>query len=683
VKRAVLNALLTDKNTVVDEATALQAANSAKAHLNEVMPVLLLRVLAATGDAAARTFNVSNVRTAELMALKRPPKTKFKMEFVAANPQAVAWAQSYSYELIQGITAETAAAIAVVIADSYTEGRTVVEIGKILRKTIGLNVNQTKRVLRMRAEMIARGWLQDKIDREVDKLTAKLIRERALTIAHTETMRASNKGIKMLWAQAQAKGLLTGHEKQQWVFTEDEKACEQCEELDGTVVEMEGEFAPGVTEPPAHPNCRCRVALVLPEVPQWMIDEELAKRQPKVEVEPVEEVVAAAEQRDAAFDETLRERVPAGSPDGGQWTSGDSAAVAEIDPGTLPPGLQKWIKERQEKGEKIGPPKGQLPPGLQKWKAEQERLKQEKLQQQQQPQKPEPPQQQQQEQQPPQYPTAPDRGNSNDPKVSEARLVANDIADKMGFERDRIDIVNDATGYRFNLDGRESTAAGHFEPSTGMVQINVAHCSSSALAGVVIHEIAHAQFAGAERTLNDETWQISKLADRGTKSDGQYGVRNPHFTQYGQVKVAYRSDYLQNHPTVAAWHEAGIAVGILNTKSDVAGLIRDDGVSQYSERWWNAVKAEVASGKYTNSEPPTLRSAINETLAEAARIMGGRTWIFDKSKSQVANSRFGRMRSAVLRAYNARDKHAEAAHYTYMAQNFADKSIILRSQGKP
>ena len=91
---------------------------------------------------------------------------------------------------------------------------------------------------------------------------AKLLREangfskeRAETIARTETAKASVAGTVAGWKSS---GVVGG---KQFVAAPD--CCDECQELDGEIVGLDEEFAEG--DPPVHPNCRCGVIAVLPE----------------------------------------------------------------------------------------------------------------------------------------------------------------------------------------------------------------------------------------------------------------------------------------------------------------------------------------------------------------------------------------------------------------------------------
>lgn len=75
---------------------------------------------------------------------------------------------------------------------------------------------------------------------------------RAEMIAITETADAHTRGSILAY---QASGVVTGIE---WL-TADE-ACEICAPLNGVVVKLGDEFAPGIPHVPAHPRCRCAIA---------------------------------------------------------------------------------------------------------------------------------------------------------------------------------------------------------------------------------------------------------------------------------------------------------------------------------------------------------------------------------------------------------------------------------------
>jgi SPP1 gp7 family putative phage head morphogenesis protein len=75
---------------------------------------------------------------------------------------------------------------------------------------------------------------------------------RAEMIARTETASAHSAGSVLAY---QASGVVTGIE---WIAESD--ACDICAPLNGMVVKLGDEFAPGIQHPSAHPSCRCAIA---------------------------------------------------------------------------------------------------------------------------------------------------------------------------------------------------------------------------------------------------------------------------------------------------------------------------------------------------------------------------------------------------------------------------------------
>lgn len=161
------------------------------------------------------------LRTAKRDTSKRVGPIAFR--FDANNPHARDWADRHAAELIDGITETTREAINNAVAEHLETG----------------------------------DW-----EEFYDEILAAVgSEERADVIARTEVMKASNEGQRQAWGQAVEKGLLTGNEKATWIATP-VNACPECEELDGSVRDLDGEYPePGGEGPPLHPNCRCTEGL--------------------------------------------------------------------------------------------------------------------------------------------------------------------------------------------------------------------------------------------------------------------------------------------------------------------------------------------------------------------------------------------------------------------------------------
>ena len=238
------------------------------------------------------------------------------MAFDRANPRAIEWARRRSAFLVREVRAETQAAIRRIIARAIEEGIPPARAAQLIRDVpIGLTRHQADAVANLsnkiaeataRAQRLGRATTveygqhlvrvparvrvvdgQRVIVNHVTRTTRlrvppgglpparvaslqlryaeRLRRLRALTIARTETITASNQGQIQLWKQARTSGLLRGTERKKWTTTPDDRRCPFCAALDGVTVGLDEQFDGGdfgsVDGPTLHPNCRCAVVL--------------------------------------------------------------------------------------------------------------------------------------------------------------------------------------------------------------------------------------------------------------------------------------------------------------------------------------------------------------------------------------------------------------------------------------
>jgi SPP1 gp7 family putative phage head morphogenesis protein len=178
------------------------------------------------------------------------------------NPEAVAVAEESAAEMVTAITDEIMQAIRAVVVRSIRDGIPVYDSAKQVRDLVGMNAQQAQAAMNYRAELIQSGLSPEDVNTAMDKYVAKKIRQRALMIARTETMKALNDGSVSRWKQDQADGYLGPGATKEWMATEDEVTCPQCSTLDGIAVPLGEDFPDdGGEGPPAHPNCRCTLAV--------------------------------------------------------------------------------------------------------------------------------------------------------------------------------------------------------------------------------------------------------------------------------------------------------------------------------------------------------------------------------------------------------------------------------------
>lgn len=134
-----------------------------------------------------------------------------------ANDRAVAWAEERAGELVGDVEETTREGVRDLVARALDEG-----------------------------------WTNDDLaDALLD--AGVFAASRAETIARTEVAAADVAGNLIGWKES---GVVTGKE-----WKTGGGACDECEELDGVVVDLDDDFPDG--DPPLHPNCRCDVLPVL------------------------------------------------------------------------------------------------------------------------------------------------------------------------------------------------------------------------------------------------------------------------------------------------------------------------------------------------------------------------------------------------------------------------------------
>lgn len=228
-----------------------------------ISPLRLARVRAATQTA---------FRTAQI-----------DLAFDQTNPEALRWARTRAARLVTEIDASTRAAIRRIIAMAFKEGIPPREAAQMIRPLVGHTERDVEalsaaweRLMKadggdlvkvgQRSYRVPSRWSKTWVKRVYDKYADKLIANRALLIARTETIAASNEGQRQLWTQAQAEGLIAQTAKRVWITTFDDRECPTCAGMDGQTRLIDEPFDAGpngeVMSPPAHPACRCSMGIV-------------------------------------------------------------------------------------------------------------------------------------------------------------------------------------------------------------------------------------------------------------------------------------------------------------------------------------------------------------------------------------------------------------------------------------
>lgn len=220
-------------------------------------------------------FTQAGVSTASSVARVAGVTARFDL----TNPRALLWAARRSSAKVTQITHDTKRIVRRAISRGFRQGITVQGTGRALRpvlvdalpETLGLTLRQYVAVERFRDRLVDEG--ADDVEGRTARYAAKQLRRRALTIARTETIAASNAGQSELWRQYAERDLIDATSTRRvWIITPDDRLCEICEAIPDLNPEGVGLNKPFLTPdgpvdaPPAHPNCRCAQGLEFVEI---------------------------------------------------------------------------------------------------------------------------------------------------------------------------------------------------------------------------------------------------------------------------------------------------------------------------------------------------------------------------------------------------------------------------------
>lgn len=179
--------------------------------------------------------------------------------------RAARWAEKRSADLVVGVSNGAREAMRNAIARSIRSGLHVDGTAKLLRDIVPLDERRAAAVVNYRNRLFADGMDDARAEKAVGRYALSLAKQRAETIARTESFKALNEGRVDLWREMASEGAVPGSKVvKEWQSARDERLCEICEGLDGTTTGLDGEFPGGYGVPPdAHPNCRCALLITV------------------------------------------------------------------------------------------------------------------------------------------------------------------------------------------------------------------------------------------------------------------------------------------------------------------------------------------------------------------------------------------------------------------------------------
>lgn len=199
--------------------------------------------------------------------------------FQTQSPGILSWLNQRGAEFVTSCTQQQKDAIAALLSKKMIEGHTVDELSRMIRPCIGLTAGQAKANARYYDSIVENlkkehprmkpENIQRKAQDAALKYAERQHRQRAMTIAQTESAFAYNRGADEGIRQAQLQGLI-GKVVKRWSTSGDDQVCSICQGLEGVEVGMDSGFqfqgkqlfAGQDLLPPAHPRCACAVEYI-------------------------------------------------------------------------------------------------------------------------------------------------------------------------------------------------------------------------------------------------------------------------------------------------------------------------------------------------------------------------------------------------------------------------------------
>lgn len=206
--------------------------------------------------------------------------------FRTQSPGILSWLDQRGAEFVASCAQQQKDAIAALLSKKMIEGHTVDELSRMIRPCIGLTAGQAKANARYYDSIVESlkkehprmkpESIQRKARDAAIKYAERQRRQRAMTIAQTESAFAYNRGADEGIRQAQSQGLI-GKVVKRWSTSGDDQVCSVCQGLEGVEVGMDSGFqfqgkllfAGQDLLPPAHPRCACAVEYIETETSKF------------------------------------------------------------------------------------------------------------------------------------------------------------------------------------------------------------------------------------------------------------------------------------------------------------------------------------------------------------------------------------------------------------------------------
>lgn len=195
------------------------------------------------------------------------PDAEFRASFRVPNHYAEAYAATRAGEYVADMGAEVVETVRLETTRSLTAGEAPAVLAQRLERTVGLGQANRDALDRRIEAMAASGSSKAVIQRAARTQAAMLRSQRAMTVARTELLKATNWGQTTAWRERARAGLVPQDARRVWLIGRDERTCPSCRQMvgDRAVTQLNVPFDTplgAADHPPLHPRCRCSTALV-------------------------------------------------------------------------------------------------------------------------------------------------------------------------------------------------------------------------------------------------------------------------------------------------------------------------------------------------------------------------------------------------------------------------------------
>lgn len=194
--------------------------------------------------------------------------------FDIRNPYAERWLAEHGAELVTQVGDETKLAIRSIVLEGMQTGFPPRDMARRIKPLIGLTDRDARAVMRywMSLNEDAADLSQRRRDSMALEYSGRLLRNRALNVARTETISAANQGTLNAWKVARDNGFVLPESKKVWISAMGSKrTCKYCRAIDGQKVGLDEKFhsallGKDVNGPTLHPSCRCSIGISTPRI---------------------------------------------------------------------------------------------------------------------------------------------------------------------------------------------------------------------------------------------------------------------------------------------------------------------------------------------------------------------------------------------------------------------------------